>query len=91
MDLDSFRRNLQAQDAVEHRFAVIGEAAGNVPLEITQRHPEIPWRRMRDMRNIVVHVYFGVKLDVLWGTIQNDLPPLLPLLRALLEQEEQTP
>lgn len=87
MDLESFRGNVQVQDAVEHRFAVIGEAANSIPPEIVQRHPEVPWREMRGMRNIVVHVYFGVKLDVLWGTVQNDLPPLVPLLRNLLEAE----
>jgi uncharacterized protein with HEPN domain len=56
---------------------------------VTKAHPEIPWREMRDMRNEVIPVHFGIKTDVLWGTIQNDLPPLVPLLRNLLKTDAQ--
>lgn len=87
MDLESFAGNQQVLDAVEYRFAVIGEATANIPDEIVDAHPEIPWRQMRGMRNVMVHAYFGVNTDTLWGTIQNDLPPLVPLLRSLLGPE----
>jgi uncharacterized protein with HEPN domain len=84
MDLSAFREDVKTIDAVEHRFAIIGEAASQLPKHITDAHREIPWRIMRDMRNVVVHAYFGVKTDVLWGTIHSDLPPLVPLLQDLL-------
>jgi uncharacterized protein with HEPN domain len=74
-------------DAVIRNFIVIGEAARNIPPEIEARHPQIPWTQMRGLRNVVVHVYFAVDARILWQTIQADLPPLVPALQALLEQE----
>jgi uncharacterized protein with HEPN domain len=50
-------------------------------------HPEIPWRDMRDMRNFVVHEYFGISDKIIWDTVQNNLPPLINLLKPLLEPQ----
>lgn len=66
------------------RFTIIGEAASHVPAEIVTAHSAIPWNKMREMRNVVVHGYFGVDTRILWETIQSDLPPLVPLLESLL-------
>jgi uncharacterized protein with HEPN domain len=52
--------------------------------QVITENPEIPWRDMSDMRNIVVHEYFGVSNKIIWETIQSDLPPLVPLLQKLL-------
>ncbi len=72
-------------DAVIRNITVIGEAARSVPREIADAHPEIPWKVMRGIRNVVVHVYFGIDVRVLWDTSQDDLPPLVEPLRNLLE------
>ena len=85
--LDSFREDGKTLDAVERNFILIGEAAGHVPPEIVEKYSMVPWREMRDMRNFAVHVYWGVKPEVLWETIQRDLPALLPKLRAIIENE----
>jgi uncharacterized protein with HEPN domain len=53
---------------------VIGEAARKVPEEITSKYPAIPWREMGDMRNVVIHEYFGIDVSILWETIKNELP-----------------
>ena len=90
MDLDAFQTDRKTRDAVIRNFIVIGEAANNVPPEVADAHPEIPWKIMRDFRNFIVHVYFSVKMPVLWDTIQNDLPPLVPVLKRLLEAEGQS-
>jgi uncharacterized protein with HEPN domain len=63
---------------------VIGEAAGRVPREVQQAHPEIPWALAITMRNRLIHGYDAVDLDALWDTITDDLPPLITQLRALL-------
>ena len=73
-------------DAVIKNLTVIGEAAGRVPADITEASPHIPWARMRGMRNVVVHEYFGIDEEVLWGTVADDLWPLVPLLTALLAE-----
>ncbi len=83
MDSAGFASDAKTIDAVLHRFAVIGEAATAIPPEVVQANPQLPWREMRAMRNLVVHAYFGVKLEIVWDTIQNDLPPLLPALKKL--------
>ena len=70
-----------------YNFIIIGEASVNVPNTIQFRYPEIPWRLMSDMRNVIAHEYFQVNLDRLWITICEDLPPLVPLLEELLAQE----
>jgi len=55
-----------------------------MPAEITERHSAVPWRDMRDIRNVVVHEYFGVSLSILFQAVRNDLPPLVPQLTELL-------
>lgn len=63
---------------------VIGEAASHVPAEVVAANPQIPWARMRGMRNLAVHEYFGIDVNVLWDTVTVNLPALPPLLRELL-------
>jgi len=86
MDLDAFAKNRKTVDAVLRNITVIGEAAGHLPPDIAEAHPEIPWKVMRDFRNVVVHAYFGIQLSILWDTIQDDLPPLVVPLKRLLER-----
>lgn len=75
-------------DAVLHNLAVIGEAAQNIPDEVAEKFPDIPWADVRDMRNIVVHQYFGVDLSIVWQTIREDIPPLISQLEAILKKKE---
>jgi uncharacterized protein with HEPN domain len=70
-----------------YNFMIVGEATVNVPDFIQSRYPQIPWRSMRDMRNVVVHEYFQVNLDRMWITIDEDLPVVVPMLETLLQQE----
>jgi hypothetical protein len=60
MSADEFCSDRLVRDAVERNFAVIGEAVAHIPDQVRGRHPEIPWRPMRDLRNFIAHVYFGV-------------------------------
>lgn len=87
MDYDSFRADPRTLKAVVANITIIGEAAGKVPPEVADAHPDIPWEAMRSMRNRLVHVYFGVDPWVVWDTIRNDLPPLIPALRPILADE----
>ncbi len=47
----------------------------DIPEEIQKQHPNIPWQQMKGMRNVLIHEYFEVDKDVLWQTVQEDLPP----------------
>lgn len=84
MDLAAFAADEKTIDAIIRHFTIIGEAATYVPKTITESHPEVPWKEMREMRNVVVHVYFGVRKHILWDTIKNNLPPLVPMLKKVL-------
>ena len=75
-------------EAVVWNPQIIGEAAKNVPEEIRSRYPDVPWRDMAGLRDIIVHQYFGIKLDVIWKVIQNDLPSVEYQVRDILKQQD---
>ena len=88
IDFNTFENDEEVMDAVVHNLTVIGEAANHIPSDITDRHPEIPWRQMIDLRNFSVHAYWNLRPSVIWDTIQNDLPPLIAPLTKLLPPAE---
>lgn len=88
MNYDAFKADAKTIRAVELDFIVIGEAANRLPEDIEERYPEIPWSLMRAMRNRLVHVYFAVDPRLLWDTIQNDLPVLIPALTSIVNLGE---
>lgn len=65
---------------------IIGEAAYQVTQETCQNLPEILWEDIIGMRHRLVHAYFDINLDILWATVQEDLPALLTILRKVLEE-----
>jgi uncharacterized protein with HEPN domain len=84
VDFEFFKDDIKTIRAVELDFIIIGEATNQIPDEVQEAHPEVPWHLMRAMRNRLVHVYFSVDPRLLWDTIQNDLPELVKSLEALL-------
>jgi uncharacterized protein with HEPN domain len=87
MTFEQFAADRKTIDAVVRNFIVIGEAATHLSDDFIVQHPDLPWREMRDMRNLVVHEYFGVDNLIVWETLQKNLPPLLPMLMDLLKSE----
>jgi uncharacterized protein with HEPN domain len=83
---EEFAKDLVAQDAVIRRFAVIGEAANHLPKEFRKEHDEISWHDVIGMRNLLVHEYFDIELDVIWDTIKDDLPKLKAQIKKVLEE-----
>ncbi len=88
LDFDAFVGDGWTVDAVLRNLAVIGEAARHVPDEVVSAYPNLPWREMSDMRNIVIHEYFGVDLAIIWHTIREELPPIVPQLEELLRDRK---
>jgi uncharacterized protein with HEPN domain len=70
-------------DATLRNLELIGEAATHIPDGARAAHPEIPWRMIIATRNRLIHGYLGRDDDTLWSIIQDDVPELLPLLKAL--------
>jgi len=71
-------------DGVVRNLEIIGEAAKNIPSEVRGKHKEIEWKKISGLRDILIHEYFGVDLDVLWDIIQNKLPDLKKSVLKLL-------
>ena len=84
-----FAENEMAVDAVIRNFQIIGEAARYIPSAVKLNYPQIPWSDMEKMRHVLVHDYDRVNISVVWTTLKNDLPPLVPLLQALLQTVEE--
>lgn len=85
---EQFVSDRKTQYAVIRAIEIIGEASKNVPLEIREKCRAIPWRDMATMRDRLIHGYFGVDLIILWDTIQQDIPPLIPMFRSILAEIE---
>lgn len=79
-----FLNDLMLQDAVIRRFEIIGEAASKISDVIKNQHPEVEWRLMKEMRNKLIHEYFGVSAITIYSTIKIDLPVLKGQLEKLL-------
>lgn len=71
-----------AEDAIERNLQIVGEAVNHLPEEIISAHPDIPWPQIRGFRNILVHQYFGVDVDVVRDVVETHLPPLAEALRS---------
>ena len=73
---DEFLSSTRLQDMVIRRLEIIGEAVKNIPPSIKEAHLEIPWKEIAGMRDILIHAYFGVDLDMVWEVVKNELPDL---------------
>ncbi|HET8744891.1 MAG TPA: DUF86 domain-containing protein [Ramlibacter sp.] len=83
---DEFIADRRTQLAVIMSLVIIGEAATRLMdryPEFVEPHPDIPWQSMRGMRNRIAHGYFDLQADIVWRTVQTDLPQLLARLAAL--------
>jgi uncharacterized protein with HEPN domain len=85
LDFQTFESTPILVESVIYQLIVIGEAAANIPPDIKQQAPELPWRQMTDMRNIMAHAYFRVEQNIVWETACNNLMPLIQPLHNLLQ------
>lgn len=83
MALIAFKNDPKTIDAVTRNIEVIGEAAKHIPSEIRLKHVEIPWKEIIGTRSKVIHEYFGVDEEILWKTVQEDLPLLKKQMREI--------
>jgi uncharacterized protein with HEPN domain len=84
---ESFLADAEKQDAVLRRFEIIGEAASRLAPETQALFPSLPFRSMRGMRNIIVHDYGEVDLELVWNTAMADLPSLIETLERYFEND----
>jgi uncharacterized protein with HEPN domain len=83
---DVFVGDELAQNAVIRWVEIIGEATRGLTEELRQAHPEVPWRQMVAMRNVLIHGYFDIDVDLVWSVAENDLPKLGAQVRAVIDR-----
>lgn len=88
LTLETFRMREEVQDAVLLGLLRLGETTKYIPQSVQDRHPELPWAYLRDIRNLVAHDYFGLAPELVWRTVREELPALRPRLQALADSAE---
>ncbi|MBZ0169772.1 hypothetical protein MELA_01809 [Candidatus Methylomirabilis lanthanidiphila] len=86
---DRFLADAMVQDAVLRNFEVIGEATKRLDDAYRTTHPEIPWRAVAGLRDVLIHQYEGVELERVWAIVERELPGLRAAIAALLPPLEQ--
>jgi uncharacterized protein with HEPN domain len=81
-ELENDRRTLLA---VIRSLEVLGEASRQISRGFKEKHPEIPWREIGDLRNIIAHEYFGLDLDIIWDVIRNQIPGVAERVNEILK------
>lgn len=85
LDFESFFKDMRTRHAVVRCLEILGEAAKNITLELKEKNPEIPWKKMAGMRDILAHEYFGIDIKKVWEVKEKELPELKSLIQNLLK------
>lgn len=73
---DIFKKDVKLQDAIIRRLEIIGEASRNIPRALKEKNKDIPWFKMSQFRDFIIHTYFEISLDRIWKTVKTDLPKI---------------
>jgi uncharacterized protein with HEPN domain len=88
ISFEEFSADRRRRDAVIRNFQVIGEAIKNLPPELRERYPDTEWKNIAGFRDVLTHVYFGIKQTILWDNAKNEMPVLKKEIRYILRHEE---
>jgi len=86
IEFEEFISDIKTQSAVIRQFEIIGEAVKKLDKSITADYPAVEWSAIAGMRDLLIHHYFGVDLDLVWETIHNDL---ITLKKVMIEIESK--
>jgi uncharacterized protein with HEPN domain len=84
---DDFSNSEVLQRAMARSIEIIGEASKNIPAEFKEKYPDIEWKKLSGMRDVIIHQYFGVEYDIVWEVIKEKLPALHRKLKAIIKSE----
>jgi len=84
---EDFMNNNLIQSGVMREIEIMGEATKRLTPGFKEKYPEIPWKKMAGTRDKLIHDYFGVDLDAVWGTVEKDIPTLKDKIKGIIEKE----
>ena len=84
MDFNEFLNDDKTKSAIVWKIGIIGEATKNVPSTIRNKYKELPWKQMAKMRDKISHLYFGIRYDIIWKVIKENLPAIKPSIENVL-------
>ena len=85
MNFENFVADDRTFDAVIRNLQIIGEAVKNIPDDVRELNPEMEWRKIAGLRDILAHAYFQIEDEIIWDIVQNKIPALLGVVSQLLE------
>lgn len=88
-DFENFKNDDKTSSAVIRKFEIIGEAAKHIPEEIRNKYSQIKWKQMAGMRDRLIHLYFGIKYDLVWHTIKDVIPQVKPIIQEILKDSSK--
>ena len=84
MSKEELNQNEMVLDAVVRNLEIIGEVVKKIPVEVRVEYSDIPWRKIAGLRDILIHEYFGININIIWDVIENKLSPLKKTMMDLL-------
>lgn len=73
---ENLDKNQGLKDSIVRRLEIIGEATKNIPDDFREKYSEVPWKKIAGLRDVIIHTYFNIDLDIIWDIVKNDLPNL---------------
>lgn len=86
LSYEGFREDSKSSDAVIRNLEVIGEAIKHIPDDIRMKRPDVAWKKIAGLRDILIHVYFGIDFEVIWDVVTNKLDALEGSVSELLAE-----